>query len=238
MSSLFVLSFALLLHIVIAVDPLFHFCSNSDQNFTTNSPYQKNLDKVLGDLYFKTPPTGFGVSSSGQYDQDRAFGLSLCRGDVAAQDCKTCVVDASSEIHKRCPYNKGAAIYYDNCLLKYSNTDFFGKIDNQNTFYMWNLKSVNDSESFNKKTRELLSHLSEEAFVTPKMYATGESELEGAQKLYGLVQCTRDLSGVDCKKCLDDAVSQLPNCCEGKEGGRVVGGSCNIRYEIYPFTNA
>lgn len=214
MSSLFVLSFALLLHIVIAVDPLYHFCSNSDQNFTTNSPYQKNRDKVLGDLYFKTPPTGFGLSSRGQYDQDRAFGLSLCRGDVSAQDCKACVVDASSEIHKRCPYNKGAAIYYDNCLLKYSNIDFYGKIDNQNTFYMLNVKSVNDSESsFNKKTRALLRHLSEEAFTAPKMYATGESELEleleGAQKLYGLVQCTRDLSGVDCKKCLDDAVSQL-----------------------------
>ncbi|CBI28971.3 unnamed protein product, partial [Vitis vinifera] len=77
-----------------------------------------------------------------------------------------------------------------------------------------------------------------QAFNAMKMYATGELELEESEKLYGLTQCTRDLSSSDCKKCLDDAISKLPNCCDGKEGGRVVGGSCNIRYEIYPFVNS
>ncbi|KAI3868641.1 hypothetical protein MKX03_013151 [Papaver bracteatum] len=68
-----------------------------------------------------------------------------------------------------------------------------------------------------------------------KLFATGEMALRGYsdEKLYGLVQCSRDLSSSDCKKCLDDAVSHLPNCCDGKRGGRVIGGSCNIRYELY-----
>ncbi|CAL5394339.1 unnamed protein product [Camellia sinensis] len=234
--SLYLLSFTLLIQIVIGVDPLFHFCS-SPENFTANSPYESNLNKLMSYLYLKTPPTGFGVGSVGQY-QDTANGLSLCRGDVNTTDCAACVAEASSEIRKRCPYNKGSVIWYDNCLVKYSNTDFFGKIDNGNRFYMWNLRNVSNPLSFNQKTKDLLSQLSQQAYVAPKMYATGESELGYSEKLYGLVQCTRDLSSVDCKKCLDGIISELPSCCDGKEGGRVVGGSCNFRYEIYPFVNA
>ncbi|KAK3028439.1 hypothetical protein RJ639_039031 [Escallonia herrerae] len=66
-------------------------------------------------------------------------------------------------------------------------------------------------------------------------YATGDSELGESKKLYGLVQCTRDLSSVDCKKCVDGAISELPSCCDGKEGGRVVGGSCNDLIREYPL---
>jgi hypothetical protein len=100
---------------------------------------------------------------------------------------------------------------------------------------MWNLNVVNDTTTFNYKTKDLLSQLAHKATMNPKLYATGEAELEDSKKLYGLTQCTRDLSSDDCKNCLDVAINELPNCCDGKEGGRVVGGSCNFRYEIYPF---
>lgn len=116
-----------------------------------------------------------------------------------------------------------------------------GKIDNANKFYMWNVREVSNPEAFNRKTKELLTQLAEKAYGEKSLYATGETELGGgssSEKLYGLVQCTRDLSGEDCKKCLDGAIGELPSCCDSKEGGRVVGGSCNFRYEIYPFVNA
>lgn len=84
----------------------------------------------------------------------------------------------------------------------------------------------------------LLSELAGEASESKKMFASGEVEFdEGRKKVYGMAQCSRDLSKVDCKKCVDDAVGELPLCCQGKEGGRVVGGSCGIIYEIYPFLN-
>ncbi|CAK9187047.1 unnamed protein product [Ilex paraguariensis] len=235
-SSIYVFLLALLFQIAMGVDPLFHFCSTSE-NFTAKSSYETNLNKLIGDLYFKTPLTGFGLDSVGQY-HDQVYGISLCRGDVSSTECKACVAEAGSETRKRCPDNKSAIIWYDNCLLKYSNNDFFGKIDEQNRFYMWNLRNVSDPESFNLKTRELLSQLSKNAYGNQKMYAAGESKLADSEKLYGLVQCTRDLSSGNCKKCLDDAISELPSCCDGKEGGRVVGGSCYIRYEIYPFVKA
>ncbi|KAA8524571.1 hypothetical protein F0562_010994 [Nyssa sinensis] len=217
-------------------DPLFHFCFGQD-NYTETSPYGSNLNALINLLYAKVPPTGFGLGSVGQ-DQNRVNGLALCRGDVSSTDCRTCVIDASKEIRERCPCKKGAIIWYDNCLFKYSDVEFFGKIDNSNKFYMFNIQNVNDPTPFNQKTKDLLSDLASKAYVSPVLYATGELELEDSKTLYGLVQCTRDLSSADCKKCLDGAISELPSCCDGKQGGRVVGGSCNFRYEIYPFVNA
>jgi hypothetical protein len=234
--SIYLLTFTLLLQAIYGASPLFHFCSSS-ANFTTKDPYDSNLRKLLGNLYYRTPAQGFGLGSVGR-DRYKTYGLALCRGDVKATDCRTWVNEATREIHQRCPYNKGAIIWYDNCLLKYVNTDFFGKIDNQNKFYLWNWRDVSEPTTFNQKTRELLSLLAKEASATPKLYAVGEAELEESRKLYGLAQCTRDLSTRNCFKCLDGIIGELPRCCDGKEGGRVVGGSCNIRYEIYPFVTA
>ncbi|KAK2424425.1 cysteine-rich repeat secretory protein (DUF26 and DUF1204) [Trifolium repens] len=233
---LFSFTLVFLIQTSFGTDPLFHFCSNSG-NFTANSTYESKLKTLVKSLIYKTPSTGFGTGSVGlaQYQNEQAYGLALCRGDVSTSECKTCVTEASNEIQSRCPYNKGAIIWYDYCLFKYSDTDFIGKIDNSNKFYMWNLNIVNDTTTFNYKTKDLLSQLAHKATMNPKLYATGEAELENSKKLYGLTQCTRDLSSDDCKNCLDIAINELPNCCDGKEGGRVVGGSCNFRYEIYPF---
>ncbi|TYI05168.1 hypothetical protein ES332_A10G069600v1 [Gossypium tomentosum] len=175
---------------------------------------ETNLNVLTDYLSIQAPPSGFGLGSIGQ-NPNQAYGLALCRGDVSTPDCKTCVVEAGSEIRKRCPYDKGAIIWYDNCLFKYANMEFFGHVDNQNKFYMWNLNNVSEPQSFNAKTKELLSDLATQAYANPKMYAAGEMELYGSNKLYGLTYC-----------------------CDGKGGGRVVGGSCNFRYEIYPFVNA
>ncbi|PRQ52871.1 putative Gnk2-like domain-containing protein [Rosa chinensis] len=124
-------------------------------------------------------------------------------------------------------------------MLKYADVDFIGQIDNANKIYMWNAQEVDNPTPFNEKVTELLSGLSTTASSSnPKLYATGEVELYKSTKLYGLVQCTRDVSETDCKTLLDGAISELPDCCDAKRGGRVVGGSCNFRYEIYPFVDS
>lgn len=40
-------------------------------------------------------------------------------------------IEASKELHNRCLYNKGAVIWYNNRLFKYSDVQFFGEIDNK-----------------------------------------------------------------------------------------------------------
>ena len=220
---------------------LYHTCSTSD-NYTMNSLYASNLKQALDRLTNSAPPSGFGLSSTGGKDlTNQVNGLALCRGDASPADCKNCVATAGQDIQQRCPYKKGAAIWYDSCLLKYSNAKFFGK--NQNggfRFYLRNVRDAEDPTSFGEQVKNLLSGLSEKVKTSRNLYAIGELEIGGSKKVYGLVQCTRDLWTADCKKCLDDAIAELPYCCANgaKVGGRVVGGSCNFRYETYPFFTA
>lgn len=54
-------------------------------------------------------------------------------------------------------------------------------------------------------------------------------------RIYGLVQCTPDISPVDCNTCLHVSVVDILSLFDGKQGGRVLRPSCNVRYEIYPF---
>lgn len=220
---------------------LYHTCSNPN-NYTINSLYAFNLKQALDRLTNSAPPSGFSLSSTGGRDlQNQVNGLALCRGDVSPAECKNCVASAGQDIQQRCPYNKGGAIWYDECLLKYDNSKFFGK--NQNggfRFYMWNVKDADDPTSFKEQVKYLLSGLSERAKMSRDLFAIGDLDLGSSKKLYGLVQCTRDLWTADCKKCLDDVIDELPYCCSNgaKVGGRVVGGSCNFRYETYPFFRA
>ncbi|KAL7213359.1 hypothetical protein ACSBR2_015973 [Camellia fascicularis] len=55
--------------------------------------------------------------------------------------------------------------------------------------------------------------------------------------MYGLAQCTPDLTVSECNKCLRDGISNFPSCCDGNLGARVLFPSCNVRYEFYPFYN-
>ena len=70
------------------------------------------------------------------------------------------------------------------------------------------------------------------------MYKAGVLKLDESRNLYGLVQCTGDLPGNDCTKRLEGATKQQPDCCDEKQGGRVITGSCNMRYDLYQFFKA
>jgi hypothetical protein len=90
---------------------------------------------------------------------------------------------------------------------------------------------VTHISSFNAKARKLLRELAKQASESPKMYKSGRLRIGEGMTINGLAQCSRDLIGSDCKQCLDDEVRQQPDCCDGKQGGSVVSGSCNIRYD-------
>ncbi|KAB1223057.1 hypothetical protein CJ030_MR2G022340 [Morella rubra] len=55
--------------------------------------------------------------------------------------------------------------------------------------------------------------------------------------VYALVECTPYLDELECRNCLARIVSYIPQCCDGKRGGKYVTPSCDIRYETYVFTD-
>jgi hypothetical protein len=243
LSSLFVIS---LLSLAIGNEAAptynFHFCSpGPDETFTADSTYQSNLDLVLSSLSSKaTPVTGFSNASAGEVN-----GLFLCRGDVNTTVCQDCVAHAAKEILQRCPFRMGAIIWYDECLLRYSNFSIFSTINDKPGQSLPNLQSIQEAErdSFIElvdRTLDSLATLASNS-VTGKKFATKEvefnSSLAVSQTLYSLVQCTPDLGVSDCYRCLLIAIGTLPSCCYGRQGGRLLLPSCNIRYEVSPFYN-
>ncbi|GAB2274869.1 hypothetical protein Dimus_009640 [Dionaea muscipula] len=232
------LLFCSLLRVALGANPLFHICSVPAGNYTADSPYRRNLEWVQSNLYYQAPWSGgFAVSSVGS--QQPAYGLAQCRPDVHFSDCRSCISDARKDLPGLCPDNKGAIIWYDFCLFKYLDQDFFGQIDSQDKFCMSNVNNVSDPVSFDGKATGLLRGLAQRALVSPRLFASGQVKFDDTTTIYALVDCTRDLSSLDCKKCLDETISELmPDCSGGKQGGRITGASCHVGYEIYPFVIA
>nr|GME05084.1 cysteine-rich repeat secretory protein 38-like [Ipomoea batatas] len=222
-----------------AADPLFHNCSMFG-NIPPKFGQESNLRRLLDNLTSTTPINGgFSSASAGQINYI-IYGLALCRGDVSTTDCRSCLADARTRIRQLCGNADGAIIWYDNCLIKYAEYNFFGKIDNVNKFYLSNTEPVSNPRVFIPTRNQLLRQLATKAAGQNSFYAAGDANVGPAgssMKVYGLVQCTRDLSGENCRNCLNGAIAELPQCCGPQQGGRVVGGSCSVRYEIYRFYN-
>uniref|UniRef100_A0A7N2LUP2 non-specific serine/threonine protein kinase n=1 Tax=Quercus lobata TaxID=97700 RepID=A0A7N2LUP2_QUELO len=223
--------------IVAAEDCLFLFCSNDFQNYTQNSPFENNLRHLLGLLPSRTSVTGFNSTSFG--DTNKVYGEALCRGDINSTACKTCIETASKEI-LQCK-NEEVVIYLELCQVRYSYQPFpimvyAGKYPDRNN--REKTISNEDPVHFNKVLKHLMDLLSNEAALNPsnkRMFATGEIQFSKNRTIYGLVQCTRDISDVFCSNCLESAIGDLKACCYSREGGIVVSRNCNVRYQLYRF---
>ncbi|KAF6996091.1 hypothetical protein CFC21_012481 [Triticum aestivum] len=130
-------------------------------------------------------------------------------------------------------------LIYDNCLLRYSNSSFFGAADTSSMLGLCNTGNVTQPELFRTQLGALMSNLTRRAaYSSPRMFAAGAADITSITKVYGMAQCTRDLAGDDCNRCLAGPVSSILTACDGKQGGQSIARSCSIRYEVNLFYNA
>ncbi|KAI3803507.1 hypothetical protein L1987_31659 [Smallanthus sonchifolius] len=166
--------------------------------------------------------------------------MALCRGDVNPDACLSCLSDSIVNLQHLCPNQKEAAGYYDYCLLLYSNQAISAIDPIRFTVYMWNVQNATDKDRFNGDLRPLLSKLRTDAAAGGSLnkFASGNTTGPDFTTIYGLVQCSPDLSELQCSDCLENAVNQFAAGYGGKVGGRTLTPICNFRYEIYRFFNA
>lgn len=241
--SLFFSSHILLLMITISLaQPDFrsYSCFNDKGNYTTNSTYQTNLNTLLSSLLVSTNGNGYGFYSSSyaENSSNQVFATGLCRGDVVGDACSSCLNDSIHELTKLCPNQKQPFGFYDNCMLRYSNQSLYGIKQDSVSFYLWSLQNVSSSQlaGFFQDLSNLFRTLTSEAAAggSLRKFAVGNTT-SNFNTIYALAQCTPDLSEQDCSDCLVGALGEIPNCCDGKDGGRVVKQSCNLRYESSRF---
>ncbi|XP_077224640.1 cysteine-rich receptor-like protein kinase 6 isoform X2 [Tasmannia lanceolata] len=80
-----------------------------------------------------------------------------------------------------------------------------------------------------------MQNLSAKACFDTWKIATGMVSLTDFAKIYGLMECRRDLSDNDCYSCLQMGISDIPLCCNQRIGGRVYSECCYLRFESEPF---
>ncbi|KAI9385169.1 hypothetical protein POPTR_011G030212v4 [Populus trichocarpa] len=208
-------------------------------NYTTNSTYQENLNQLLTSIYTNTEiNNGFYNFSYGQ-DADTVYSIALCRPDISPDVCRVCIRNASDFLVRLCPNFVEAIGGLDNCMVRYTNRSIFNRMEKGPYFWVYDDRvNVSDVVGFNQSRMTLLGRLSDQAAAGDSRYKYAMDQIDvpkNFQKIYALVQCTPDLSASECRDCLYNASGLIPQCCDARQGGRVIYPSCNFRYEIDRF---
>ncbi|RDX73416.1 Cysteine-rich receptor-like protein kinase 10, partial [Mucuna pruriens] len=215
----------------------------STNRFTANSTYQKDLKSLFSSLSSKASSNVqfFNNTVTGTNPSDTVYGLFMCRGDIPSDLCNQCVGNATLLLSTNadCSLSKAAVVYYDQCIVRYSNRSFFSTVAMVAGYVLASPINMTNQETFERLVYVALNKTADEAANSPsgaKKFAARETDIDVFQKLYCLAQCTPDLSPQDCRSCLDSLINgDLPQCCAGRQGGRVLYPNCLIRFEIYPF---
>lgn len=228
-----------------AFDPLYVMCGSTG-TYTANSTYCTNLEHLFSFLSTGAVTTeGFFKNATGT-GADQIFGLVLCRGDANASVCTTCLNQSFKDINNMCPYSKEAIIWYDMCLLRYSNRYFLDSTDNSQQiiiyttggrFSGWDSSSNANKSYLTTVVDTLLSSVSDQAaYNSTKRFRTGDINITPSLPvIYSLSQCTPDMTNDTCRACLQELIDRMLNYFDGRTGGRILGVRCTLRYDTYAF---
>ncbi|KAF8017704.1 hypothetical protein BT93_H2792 [Corymbia citriodora subsp. variegata] len=194
--------------------------------FLPNSTYQKNLDNLLSSLssaaesasYNISSSGGFGNATAGEHPPDQTYGIFLCRGDIDAPTCSNCIATAAQDIGQRCPGERTSIIWYDICMLRYSNLPIYSVMQQSPVATQgngWNIRG--DPSRFSGLLNETMDVLLRRApsSGSGKKVAAAEADLTGSKRLYSFAEC-------------------LP---PETVGGKLLTPSCNVRFEESLFYN-
>ncbi|KAJ1376488.1 Serine-threonine/tyrosine-protein kinase, catalytic domain [Sesbania bispinosa] len=212
----------------------------SGSYYRPNTTFQANLNVLLSSLVSNsTLHDGFYRTNVSLGNPDEVKGLFLCRADVTPSVCQQCVAAAAQNITGQCTNQTESIIWYDECMLRYSNLSFLNNIVPSTNLNADESVPASDLTRFSDFLAATLNDLAQEAVNSPsgKKFATKEANFTSSMKLYTLAQCTPDLSTFDCNTCFRSAISDFPTCCDGKRGASSLLPSCSVRYELYPFYN-
>ncbi|KAK2429667.1 cysteine-rich receptor protein kinase [Trifolium repens] len=196
-------------------------CTNTT-SYIKNPPstFQTNLKALLFSLSNSSSPEFTTIAGFGTIDA--VNGHIMCRGDVTDTICDECVTAATKEIIIRCPDQKEALIWYDECFLRYTNRYFaFDNIIPRANLDDGNISTSVDLRTFNWSLDGFLDDLVINTLSSSqsKTFASGEVAVTELTRIYGLVQCMDDLTRRQCETCLGNAIGTLPY---GKQGARAL----------------
>lgn len=212
-----------------------HCYLDNGNNYTSNSAYESNLNALLSSLSSNVDSFGFYNASIGK-NPDQVNAIVLCRADAQLDACRSCVTNATSELVRLCPNQKQAVLWNDLCMVRYSNTPTYGILDTQPVIIVRSTSNFSDPDKYSGDLRQLLDQLRKSAVSGGSLLKVGGDSKTAPdfQVVYGLMQCTPDLSAEDCDGCLVEAGKTI-NGFAGSSMMKLFLPSCNIWYGLFRF---
>uniref|UniRef100_A0A453A181 Cysteine-rich receptor-like protein kinase 25 n=3 Tax=Aegilops tauschii subsp. strangulata TaxID=200361 RepID=A0A453A181_AEGTS len=243
--SVLIVAFALLAPGGHAAGEPWHVCGDSGE-YDDKSVYQANLNLVAAALpkNASASPNLFATAEAGAVPE-KVTALALCRGDANSRACSSCLANAFANLPNVCPGFKEAVIYYDACMLRYSDVQFLSADDSgplgvELTYTVRNdANATSEPGRYQRAVATLMNATADyAAYNSTRRYATGQADLDREfPKVYSWAQCTPDLTPGRCRDCLAQLIAQLPVQFTDSIGGRLLGPRCSFEYETKPFIN-
>ncbi|KAL4274823.1 hypothetical protein AHAS_Ahas20G0045700 [Arachis hypogaea] len=203
-------------------------CSQADYS-VKGEESERNLQSLLDSLASNVVDHhGFYQASVGK-KSNKVYGAVLCRGDVSAKNCSNCTLESIKVATRDCSKSRDVAIWFTWCFLRYSNESFFGVMEST-------AAAITNDTDFDEsyvvpEGLEFMIGIAGSAPEQPYMFQT--SVLNSSR--YGMAQCTRDISRVDCRACLDSQFSIFRNVIGNKRRWEIYGHNCFMWYNDYQF---
>ncbi|XP_050212581.1 cysteine-rich receptor-like protein kinase 44 [Mercurialis annua] len=214
--------------VAVAQPQFMHQTCYDNGYYTANSTYRTDLNTVLSSLVSDTKnDSGFYNLTVGQVNS-----IAFCRGDVKPEDCRGCVANATRQILQICPNQTDAIGVYDRCRLRYRNSSIYGVVDVSRIFTIWNGNNASNLDEFIQAQQTLFRRLRSETASGNSVlkFATG-NEAVGFDEIYGMMQCSPDLSPQRCDECLSEVISYIINTFSGKIAVSSIAPSCDVRFD-------
>ncbi|CAD6256541.1 unnamed protein product [Miscanthus lutarioriparius] len=222
-------------------------CSTSTGNYTANSTFEGNLLLVAAALpgNVSMSPTLFANATTGTAPYT-VYAIGQCIGYQRPTACSECIAASFEQAQKLCPYNKRVAIFYDTCLLGFSDQDFLVSRTNlqDQEVELYNGQNITskDVDQFSASAFKLLNAMADHVATAnlQDKFVYGSIGFDAAYPfIYGMVSCTPDLEPWECRGCLSSAIAEMPHdFILNTKGARIAGLRCTVRYEVYRFYNS
>ncbi|XP_021713475.1 cysteine-rich receptor-like protein kinase 10 [Chenopodium quinoa] len=219
-----------------------YICDDTMGTYTSNSTFSSNLKLAFSNLTTLSSSRIFSNVTIGSDEADKVYALYDCRNDISLDKCHRCIEDAIESILDLCNAQpKEAIVMYEECMLRYANRMIFSTMEltpNYTNCDMVYYTNRNIKEAVKSTLESLVDEATKES-KSSSYFASKPMIRIVDRYFYFLVQCTPDLSRVQCKECLTNALNFTVESCasDNRLGGHITAPSCEMRYEDKLFFN-
>ncbi|GKB15166.1 putative gnk2-like domain-containing protein [Tanacetum coccineum] len=202
-------------------------------DYPPNSPWEKNFKVAVNQLPDIVPQKGFAFIGEG-LKSERAYTSGFCPSYVEPEPCKDCLKKLIPLFEKHCLRKKQAIAWLTKCMIRKSENDMYGKLDNWSYMPLSLPKKVLQVDAFDARWKKLAETLTEQVVSKSpsksynKLYLSGSESFEHVINM--IVECVPDIQTSLCRTCLVHKIKEMKSCCSGTYTASLVSANCYIRH--------